>query len=87
MDVLASILNDYKVCLRNAEQNILKKRDMTTGLTSTVTCLQELQQKPMAERKTIPALNTKLLSQLKQTAPVLPWQDERKSLPLSAQTI
>lgn len=51
-EVLSTILNDDKICLQNAKQDI-QKQDMITGLTSTVNRFQYADYVLIAEKKSL----------------------------------
>lgn len=65
MDDLASLLNEYKICIQNWEQDIHEKHDMITALTFTVTCMHDSQHKLMRENRSVTMHNAKLLSKSK----------------------
>lgn len=65
----ASLFNDYKIRIQNADEEIFKMQDMITALTSNVACLQDSQQKLIAENKLLTVLNAELLSKSKRAPP------------------
>lgn len=78
----ATLLNGYKIRLQIAELDILKKPDMITALTFTVTCLQKPEHVLKAENKTLILVTADLPNKSKQ-APHGSLPARRKKIVLS----
>lgn len=63
---LETFLNDYRNCLLNAEQDLLKKQNMITALTSFVACLQKSQHYLITENKNLTVVSMELVNKSKQ---------------------
>lgn len=60
------LLNDIKICLQNAEEDIFKKQDILTTFTFTIEGFQESHHRLMQENKTLTKIKAQVPRKLKQ---------------------